>query len=152
MEIPIKTVDGEWSALGRILLGLQQVVVRHCQSGRLRSTSVHELTALQAHAAIADSMHVGAVAEVVKIGWRRALQVHPEELSRLNMVTVHSACAGVVNAGFLAVRKAMRNLGRETNLVVATEINRMRREALKIMYPAAWIGEFACGLDAFANR
>ena len=37
-------------------------------------------------------------------------------------------------------------------MVVATEINRMRREALKIMYRAAWIGEFACGLDAFANR
>jgi hypothetical protein len=65
-------------------------------------------------------MHVGAVAEVVKIGWQRALQVHPEELLRLSTVAVHSSCAGVVNAGFLAVRKAMRNLGREANLVVAS--------------------------------
>ena len=152
MEIPLTTGDGEWSTLGCILLGLQQVVVRHFQSGRLRHTTVHELTALQAHAAIADSMHVGAVAEVVKIGWQRALQVHPEELLRLSTVAVHSSCAGVVNAGFLAVRKAMRNLGREANLVVASGVNRMRREALKLMYPEAWIAEFASGRDAFASR
>ena len=87
--------------------------MQHRQSGRLYKTSAHELTALQAHAAIADSMHVGAVAEVVKIGWLCALQVHPEALLSLKAVAVHSSCAGLINAGFLAVRKAMRNLGQE---------------------------------------
>ena len=150
MEIPLTTGDGEWSMLGRFLLGVQKVVWKSRSTPR--HTSAHELTALQAHAAIADSMHVGAVAEVVKIGWRRAIEVHPEELWSLELVSVHSSCAGLVNAGFLAVRKAMRNLGREAHLAEATESNRMRREALKLMYPGATISDFAYGPMSFGRR
>ena len=67
------------------------------------------------------------------------------------MVAVHSSCAGLINAGFLAARKAMRSLGRQACLVVATKLDRMRRAVLKLMFPDAWIGKWARGLDAFCG-
>ena len=113
-------MERTWSYLTWATAGCR--VVHYRQGGRPYKTKVHELTALQAHAAIADSMHVGTAAEVIKIGWRRALQVHPEALLSLEVVAVHSSSAGLINAGFLAVRKAMRNLGWEACLVVGTVV------------------------------
>ena len=57
----------ENSLLGSILLGKAEV-----GQGRARAP----LTALQAHAALADGMHVGAVAAVVSKGWELVLQIH----------------------------------------------------------------------------
>ena len=131
----------ENTCLGMILLG--QATVGH-------GMRPAPLTALQAHAALADGMHVGAVAAVVSKGWELVLQMHGDV--NFNMVRVHTSCAGLVNAGYLAVERAMGERHVTTRLVVATELVGWRREALAMQYPLALLVAQAAGGRAFSRH
>ena len=78
------------------------------------------------------------------------MQMHAK--ANFNVVRVHTSCAGVVNAGFLAVERAMGERHVATRLVVATELVAWRREALAMQYPHALLVTQAAGWRAFTRH
>ena len=128
--------------LGSILMGVSPIL----RQGDTRKG----LSTMQAHAALADGMHVGAVAAVIRRGWQLAGKWHT--VRDKQWIGVHSSCAGLVNAGFLAARRAMKELGVEARLVCATELSPWRREALSMQYPSALIGEQATAHENFGRH
>ena len=106
---------------------------------------VPRLTALQANAEAGSTMHVGVVRALIASAWGR---LRSEVIQALVAVRVHASCAGVINAGFLAVVAALGDYPVE--LVVATECVEWRRTALRLQYPRALLYADACEPLAFA--
>ena len=104
--------EGKLNMLGRILLGLVAVVgpvdTVMVDGFEVRSQRQHaSITALQAHAALADSMHVGLTAAIIRWAWLLMVQRLEVQTTVDQVVLVHAACAGMVNAGYLAAERAL---------------------------------------------
>ena len=157
MGIELNEPGGFLNMLGRILVGLVFVVgpieTVIVDGFEVRSQRQHEtVTALQAHAAIADSMHVGLTSAVIRWAWLILVQ-------RLNVcmpvgqeVMVHTACAGMVNAGYLAAERALQGLQLTPVLSVASEKCTLRRDALQMQYPDALLVADAAMDGAYARH
>ena len=117
----------------RILRGQQRLG----STGRL-------LTPLQANAEVGSTMHVGVVSALIRAGWAR---LRAEVRGRIVRILVHSSFAGLINAGFLAVRAAFD--GVEVALAVATEIVDWKRDALRLQFPSAVLFADAREVGAF---
>ena len=106
------------------------------------------LSPLQSWAALSDSMHVGAVEEVIKAGWKQQSIARQEACT----VYVHSSHAGLVNAFHLAVVGALSDGDEDrVQLAVATERAASRRAALRRMYPEAKVYAEATDPEAFRH-
>ena len=102
------------------------------------------LTPLQANAEVGSTMHVGVVSALIRAGWAR---LRAEVRERTVQVRVHSAFAGLINAGFLAVLEAFCD--RDVSLAVATELVDWKRDALRLQFPSALLFADARELGAF---
>ena len=126
--------EGKMNMLGRILLGLVAVVgpveTVMVDGFAVRSQRQHaSITALQAHAALADSMHVGLTAAIIRWAWLMMVERHEIQAVE-HVVQVHAACAGIVNAGYLAAERALQSLQLTAALSVASEKCLVRRDVL----------------------
>ena len=144
MGIELNEPGGFLNMLGRILVGLVFVVgpieTVIVDGFEVRSQRQHEtVTALQAHAAIADSMHVGLTSAVIRWAWLMLVQRLNVSLPVGQEILVHTACAGMVNAGFLAAERALKGLQLTAVLSVASEKCSLRRDALRMQYPNAML-------------
>ena len=91
-------------------------------------------------------MHCGVVSAIIRQRW---LAIPAAVRRSLRVVRVHSAFAGVINAGFLAARMALPE--HSVQLGAASECVWWRREALRAQYPAARMLEDARDVRAFAE-
>ena len=91
-----------------------------------------------------------AVAAVIRRGWDLVDATHG--IDDKYPVRVHSACAGLVNAGFLAVERAMKERGVTARLVVASEAVPWIREGLQLQYPGTVLLEDAGQFEEYTRN